>query len=111
MDVQNLRSQATDRIHSAAQDAKSRADAVMEGVAVGVTEFADRFDGDTQVAKFVRTSAEAVSGWSTAMRSRSVDELVEDSRSVVRRSPGLAIGAAVAAGFVLSRFFKASERN
>lgn len=111
MDVQRLRDQATDRVHDAAKDGKSRADAMIEGVALAATEFADRFDGDTQVGKLVRASAETVSDWSTTMRSKSVDELVESSRTVVRQSPGLAIGAAVAAGFILSRFLKASERR
>ena len=92
MDVQNLRSQAADRLHDAAQDGKLRADAMLDG----------------QVAKLARSAADTVSGWSATVQSKTVDELVEDSRNVVRQSPALAIGLAVATGFALSRFFKAS---
>ena len=108
MDVQNLRSQAADRLHDAAKDGKHRADAMLEGVALAVAEFADRMDGDGQVAKLARSAADTVSGWSATVQSKTVDELVEDSRNVVRQSPALAIGLAVATGFALSRFFKAS---
>ncbi|HPU15066.1 MAG TPA: hypothetical protein PK808_03200 [Polymorphobacter sp.] len=108
MDVQDLGSQAADRLHDAAQDGKVRADAMLEGVALAVTEFADRIDGDTQVARLARSAADTVSGWSAAMQSKSVDDLVEDSRAAVRQSPVLAIGLAVAAGFALTRFLKAS---
>jgi len=111
MDVQNLRNQAVDRLHEAAQDGKSRANAVLEGVALAAAEFADRFKGDNKPAQFVHSAAAAVTEWSEAIKSQSVDELVESGRSVVRQSPVLAVGLAVVAGFALSRFAKASTQR
>lgn len=108
MDVQKLRSQAVDRLHDAAQDGKGRADAMVEGVALAVSEFAERFDGDSEIARLARSAADTVNGWADAIQSKSVDELVGDSRAIVRQSPALAIGLAVATGFALTRFFKAS---
>ena len=35
-----------------------------------------------------------------------LDELGEDAKQFVRTSPGMAVGMAVAAGFVLGRIFK-----
>ncbi|MFD2578619.1 hypothetical protein ACFSTD_08535 [Novosphingobium colocasiae] len=37
---------------------------------------------------------------------KSLDELGEDAVDFVRKSPGVAIGAAIAAGFMLGRMFK-----
>lgn len=108
MDVQSLRSQAADRLHGAAQDGKRRADAMFEGAAQAVGDFADALGADSPIAGLARGAADAVGGWSDAIRDKSVEALIEDGRAAVRQSPGLAIGLAVLVGFALTRFFKAS---
>ena len=40
-------------------------------------------------------------------RSKSVDDLLDSARELVRKSPGVAIGAAAAVGFVVARLLTA----
>ncbi|MGL4543782.1 MAG: hypothetical protein ACRCUI_14860 [Polymorphobacter sp.] len=109
MDVQKIRAQAVEQLQSVALDNKVRANALIDGAAQAAAEFAERLDADSPVARFARDAADALTGWSDTLRTKSVDDLVDDSRATIRRSPGLAVGLAVATGFVLSRFLKATS--
>ena len=42
---------------------------------------------------------------------KSFEELGEDAKEFVRKSPGLAIGIAAVAGFLVSRLFKGGSSN
>ena len=56
---------------------------------------------------YARRASEAVSTFAATIRERDVDELYEDTREFVRRSPAVAIGIAAAVGFTLVRLVKA----
>ena len=43
--------------------------------------------------------------------SKDLNELGDDAKEFVRKSPGLAIGIAAVAGFLLSRVFKGGSSN
>jgi hypothetical protein len=60
-----------------------------------------------QYGRYGFSAAESVSGFAEQLRGKDVDELVEDVRGFVRKSPAVAIGAAVGLGFVLARLAKA----
>lgn len=60
-----------------------------------------------QYGRYGFSAAESVSGFAEQLRGKDVDALVEDVRGLVRKSPGIAIGAAVGVGFVLARLAKA----
>jgi hypothetical protein len=109
--AERLRAQATDQFHSAADDGKARASAMLAGVVQAAHDVAERFGPDetSAVARYTRKAATTVDELASALRDKSVDELVSDGRAMIRNSPALAIGVAVAAGFALSRFLKASE--
>ncbi|MND09672.1 hypothetical protein D3C83_331910 [compost metagenome] len=47
-----------------------------------------------------------MSGFADKVRSRTVDDLLDDTRDFVRKSPGIAIGIAAVAGFMLVRLIK-----
>lgn len=64
-----------------------------------------------QYGEYARKAASAVSNAATTLRTKDVDELMEDARTVVRKSPALAIGAAVVAGFVLARLVRAGTNS
>jgi hypothetical protein len=51
-----------------------------------------------------------ISDLQQTLRDKPVAELLEDGRDVVRRQPGIAIGAAVAAGFIAARILKSGSR-
>jgi ElaB/YqjD/DUF883 family membrane-anchored ribosome-binding protein len=40
---------------------------------------------------------------------KDLDELAEDAREFVRKSPGMAVGIAAVAGFMLARMFRGSR--
>ena len=42
----------------------------------------------------------------TSSRDKTVDDLIDDTRDFVRKSPGIAIGIAAVAGFMLVRLIK-----
>ena len=52
-----------------------------------------------------------VGNLATRLREGSIDELVDDTRALARRNPGLFIAGGLVAGFVLARFVKASSRR
>jgi ElaB/YqjD/DUF883 family membrane-anchored ribosome-binding protein len=58
---------------------------------------------------YARSASKSVAGAATKLDEKSLDELGEEAREYVRKSPGVAIGAAIAAGFLLGRLFKKSS--
>jgi ElaB/YqjD/DUF883 family membrane-anchored ribosome-binding protein len=56
--------------------------------------------------EYVRTASKSMSDAAVKLDEKSLDELGEDAVEFVRKSPGLAVGMAVAAGFMLGRLFK-----
>lgn len=106
-----LRGQATDRARSAAEQGKTRATETIDGLARAVHEAAGNLEQQVspQVAQYAHRAADALDNLSDSLRNKSVDELVDDARSFARRSPAVAIGAAVAVGFALARFLKATQ--
>lgn len=107
---ESLRSHAADTVRSAADEGKAQIAATLDGLVMAVREFADRLgpDDSSPVARYTRQAADTLGDWTAAVNDKSVDELLDESREVVRKSPALALGVAVAAGFALSRFLKAT---
>lgn len=58
---------------------------------------------------YARSASKSVAGAATKLDEKSLDELGDEAREFVRKSPGVAIGAAIAAGFLLGRLFKKSS--
>lgn len=55
---------------------------------------------------YARSASTALDDYASRLDEKSVDDLVEDGRAFVRKSPGTAIGIAAVAGFMLSRLFR-----
>lgn len=112
-EASKLRDQATDRARSAAVTGKQRASETIDGLAQTVHETAAKLEQQTspQVARYAHQAADALDSLSATLRTKDVDELVDDARQLIRRSPAIAIGAAAAIGFALSRFLKASSER
>lgn len=55
---------------------------------------------------YARSASRSLEGYASKLDEKSVDDLVEDGREFVRKSPGTAIGIAAIAGFFLSRLFR-----
>lgn len=60
---------------------------------------------------YARKAADALAGVSESLKSKDIDDLLNDARDFVRRKPAIAIGAAAALGFVLTRLLKADQED
>jgi ElaB/YqjD/DUF883 family membrane-anchored ribosome-binding protein len=107
--VTKLKSEATDRVRSFADMGKERATGALDQLVQVLTDAADQVDGKLggQYGQYARNAADQVQGFSASLSERSVDDLLDDARELVRKSPGVAIGAAATVGFVVARLFSA----
>ena len=87
-------------------DGLAELSSLVSGVADQVTEKLGPHYGD-----YARKAASAVSGAADSLKSAEVDDLVEGTRKFVREKPVIAIGAAAAVGFLLTRLFRAGTRT
>ena len=103
--VTNLRGQAGDKLRSVADDGKSRATTLLDDVAGIIQEAArsidERFGED--YGGYAHRASDAVSGFAGRVRDKSVEDLLDDTRDIVRRSPAVAVAAAAVVGFALMR--------
>lgn len=107
--VTNLRDQAGGKVRGFAEDGKTRASEVLEELSRVVADTADSIDErlGNNYGEYARKAADSVSGLAENLRSKDVDELYDNVRSAVRKSPGVAIGIAAVVGFTLVRLIKA----
>ena len=106
--VSTLRSQATDRARGFADDGKARATSLLDDFSEVIDEAAQAIDRKfgADYADYANRASGAVSGLADKVRSKTVDDLIDDTREFVRKSPGIAIGIAAVAGFLLVRVIK-----
>ena len=106
--VSSLRGQATDRIRGFADDGKSRATSMLDDFGEVINDAARSIDErlGEEYGSYAHRAADAVSSFAGRLREKSVEDLLDDTRGIVRRSPGIAIGVAAIAGFALMRVIK-----
>lgn len=97
--------QATDKVRTFAEDGKARASSALEQVAQLLTDAAGQVDEKlgSQYGGYARSAADSVSGFAEQVKAKDIDELFDDARELVRKSPAIAVGAAAAIGFVVAR--------
>ncbi|HYN46215.1 MAG TPA: hypothetical protein VES64_05950 [Allosphingosinicella sp.] len=106
--VSNLRGQAGGRIRGYADDGKSKATGLLDDFSLVIADAARSVDSKfgEDYGEYAHRAAGAVSSFADRMRTKSVDDIVDDTREFVRKSPGIAIGIAAVAGFALMRVIK-----
>jgi hypothetical protein len=62
-------------------------------------------------ADYARRAAGAIENVANTIASKDPDELIEDTRSFVRNSPGIALAGAAVVGFVVARLVKSGLGN
>ncbi len=62
-----------------------------------------------QYGDYARKASQSLVEASAKLDAKSVDELGEDAREMVRKSPGVAVGLAAVAGFLIARMFRGSN--
>ena len=106
--VTSIRSQATSRARGFADDGKARATSLLDDMSEVIDEAAQAVERKfgTDYADYAHRASGAVSGLADKVRAKTVDDLIDDTRDFVRKSPGIAIGIAAVAGFMLVRLIK-----
>lgn len=59
-----------------------------------------------EYADYARRAAEAIDRTAESLRTKNPDELIDDTRNFVRKSPGVALAGAAIVGFALARIVK-----
>lgn len=107
--VESLRGQAGDRARDFVAGAKDRATGSLDDIVRMIEDAAAEVDDKmgAQYGDYVRRASSGVSGLSDALKGKDVDSLFADANALIRKSPGVAIGAAAAIGFVVARIARA----
>jgi ElaB/YqjD/DUF883 family membrane-anchored ribosome-binding protein len=102
--------QAKDAAFGAANSAKTTTGDALHGLSKLIADTAGAVDSKLgpQYGDYARKAAEAVSGAAKSLDDKDLDQLAEDARNFVRKSPAVAIGAAAIVGFVLMRMMRGS---
>ena len=82
-------------------DALSNVSRLVSDTASGIDERLGAEYGD-----YARRAAEAIDSTAQKLRSKNPDELIDDTRTFVRKSPGVALAGAAIVGFALARLVK-----
>jgi ElaB/YqjD/DUF883 family membrane-anchored ribosome-binding protein len=103
-----LTQDVTDRARLYAEDGKARAGGALDELARMVSDAATQVDEKVgpQYGQYARTAADTITSLSDQIKAKEIDDLIEDARGFVAKSPAIAIGAAAAIGFVLARLVK-----
>ena len=102
--------QARERASELANEGKASASKAISGLGRMVEENAAMIDERMGVkyGDYARTAARSMQDAADKLDAKELGELGEDAMEFVRKSPGLAIGMAAVAGFMVARLFKGS---
>lgn len=106
--VYGLRDQATEKARTYAEGGKDRTTQLLEDIAEVIHDAARSIDdrlGD-QFGEYAHKAGDAIQGLSGNLREKSLEDLIEGTRSIVRKSPAVTVGTAALLGFVLVRLVK-----
>ena len=106
--VTSLRGQAAERVRGFADDGKGRVTGLLENVSEVINDAARSVDErlGEDYGDYAHRAANAVADFAGRIRDKSVDDILDDTRDFVRKSPVVAIGLAAVAGFALVRVIK-----
>ncbi len=104
---------ASVRAKELANDGKTKTAGAMGSLAKMIEDAAPQVDEKlgSQYGDFARTAAKTVSGMATSLENQDVDELVNNTRDFVKKSPAVAIGGAAVVGFVLARMLRGGGKH
>lgn len=89
-------------------DGKARAGGALDEIVKMINDAAGTVDEKLgeQYGQYARGAADKVAGFSEGLKAKELDDLIEDARGFVQKSPAIAIGTAAAIGFVLVRLIQ-----
>lgn len=111
--IDPIKDQAGKTALTAAGVAKDKTGSAIQSLAKLIADTAGTVDAKLgpQYGDYARQAAESVASAARTLDSKDVDQLMDEARDFVRKSPAVAIGAAAVVGFVLMRLAKGSDDN
>lgn len=108
VDTDGLKDKAIEKARAAANQGKERTGGAIGNLGKLIDDSAQTLDENVgeKYGDYARSAADAVSTFAEKIDEKNVDEMVEDARQFVRKSPAVAIGAAAVVGFLISRLIK-----
>ena len=106
--VSSLREQATGKAREYAEGGKDRTTQLLDDLSEIIHDAARSIDdrlGD-QYGEYAHRAGDTVASLAGNLREKSLEDLVEGTRSIVRKSPAITVGTAALLGFVLVRLVK-----
>jgi ElaB/YqjD/DUF883 family membrane-anchored ribosome-binding protein len=103
--------QAKDAATGYANQGKSKASEAIAGIGKLVADNAGLIDDKVgpKYGEYARSAAQSMQDAAARLDAKSLDELGEEAKQFVRQSPGLAVGIAAVAGFMLARVLRGSS--
>jgi ElaB/YqjD/DUF883 family membrane-anchored ribosome-binding protein len=103
--------QAKEKAVGYASDGKAKASEAIAGLGKLVADNAGLIDDKVgpKYGDYARTAAQSMQDAAARLDAKELDELAEDAREFVRKSPGMAVGIAAVAGFMLARMLRGSR--
>ena len=103
--------QAKVRAAELANEGKTKASDAISSLGQVVADTAATIDEKLgpKYGDYARTAARSMQETAAKLEAKEIGELGEDAKEFVRKSPGVALGVAAVAGFMLARFFRKSE--
>jgi ElaB/YqjD/DUF883 family membrane-anchored ribosome-binding protein len=103
-----LAGQAGDKARSFADTGKEKATGALDEFSTMMLDAAGTVDEKLgeQYGQYARSAADQISGLADSLRGKQVDDLLDDAREFVKKSPAVAVGIAAGVGFILARLLK-----
>ncbi len=103
-----LAGQASDKARSFADTGKEKATGALDEFSTMMRDAAGTVDEKLgeQYGQYARSAADQISGLADSLRGKQVDDLLDDAREFVKKSPAVAVGIAAGVGFILARLLK-----
>lgn len=103
--------QAKERATELANEGKARASEAISSLGKIVEENATTIDEKLgpKYGDYARSAARSMQDTAVKLETKDLNELGQDAKEFVRKSPGVAVGIAAAAGFMFARLFKKSS--
>lgn len=105
---ERIASQAGDKARGLVSQGLERTSETLANVAKMVGDTAPGIDErlGEEYGQYARRAAGAIENVASAIAEKNPDELIEDTRTFVRNSPGIALAGAAVVGFVVARLLK-----
>jgi len=104
---------AKDKAYELANEGKAKASTAISGLSKMVNDNAPAIDEKVgpKYGDYARSAAKSIQDAADWVEKKDLVELGEDAKEFVRKSPGLAVGLAAVAGFMLAHMFRGGSSD